>query len=126
MIGVPSFRRDFGYIFEGEAVLPADWQTAFNTVSSIGQFFGGFVCSWSADRIGRRGALLAGLVICTGGIIGEVLSTTRVAFLMSKLILGLGLGFYLSLGPLVTSEVSTMFFHLSQGAIPNHPRRLHP
>ncbi|OAL04217.1 general substrate transporter [Phaeosphaeriaceae sp. SRC1lsM3a] len=106
MIGVASFRRDFGYIFEGEAVLPANWQTAFNTVSSIGQFFGGFVCSWTADRVGRRGALLAGLIICTGGIIGQVLSTTRVAFLMSKLILGLGLGFYLSIGPLVTSEIT--------------------
>ena len=112
MIGVASFRRDFGYMFEGEAVLPADWQTAFNSVSSIGQFFGGFVCSWTADRIGRRGALLAGLIICTGGIIGEVVSSTRVAFLMSKLILGLGLGFYLSIGPLVTSEVSTIFYCL--------------
>lgn len=108
MIGVASFRRDFGYMFEGEAVLPADWQTAFNMVSSVGQFFGGFACAWTADRIGRRGALLVGLVICTGGIMGEILSVTRVAFLMSKLILGLGLGFYLSIGPLVTSEVSSL------------------
>ena len=35
-----------------------------------------------------------------------MVSTTKVAFLVSKLVLGLGLGFYLTLGPLMTSEVS--------------------
>jgi MFS family permease len=105
MIAVPAFRRDFGYIFEGEAVLPANWQTAFNVVSAVGQFFGGFICAWAADRIGRRWAVVIGAVVCTGAIVGQVASETRVAFLMSKLILGVGLGFYLSIGPLVTSEV---------------------
>jgi MFS family permease len=106
MISVSAFRRDFGYIFEGEAVLPASWQTAFNMVSSVGQFFGGFMCSWTADKIGRKGALAAGLLLCSGGIFGEIFSATRVAFLMSKLILGLGLGFYLTIGPMACSEIA--------------------
>ncbi|KAH7121296.1 maltose permease [Dendryphion nanum] len=106
MIAVPSFRRDFGYVFQGEPVLPADWQTAFNTVSAVGQFFGGFMCSWTADRIGRRWSLLVGIVVCSGAIVGQILSETRVAFVMSKLILGLGLGFYLTIGPMVTSEIT--------------------
>ncbi|KAH7381532.1 maltose permease [Pyrenochaeta sp. MPI-SDFR-AT-0127] len=106
MISVASFRRDFGYMYEGQPVLPASWQTAFNTVSAIGQFFGGFLCSYIADRIGRRWSLVAGIAICSGGIIGQVVCATRVAFLMSKLILGLGLGFYLTIGPLVTSEIT--------------------
>lgn len=33
-------------------------------------------------------------------------STARVAFLISKLILGFGLGFYLTLGPMMTSELT--------------------
>jgi MFS family permease len=106
MISVPAFRRDFGYIFEGEPVLPASWQTAFNMVSSVGQFFGGFMCSWSANKIGRKGALALALVLCTGGIFGEIFSKTRVAFLMSKLILGFGLGFYLTIGPMACSEIA--------------------
>lgn len=57
------------------------------------------------DRIGRRYALLIGVIICSGGIIGQILSATRVAFVISKLILGVGLGFYLTIGPLMTSEV---------------------
>ncbi|KAH7079870.1 maltose permease [Paraphoma chrysanthemicola] len=106
MIAVPAFRRNFGYIFEGEPVLPANWQTAFNVVSSVGQFFGGFICAWTADRIGRRWAVVIGAVVCAGAIVGQIVSDTRVAFLMSKLILGVGLGFYLSIGPLVTSEIT--------------------
>lgn len=93
-------------MFEGEAVLPASWQTAFNTISSVGQFFGGFLCSWLADRIGRKWSLAFGVTVTTGGIVGEILSTTNVAFLMSKFVLGWGLGFYLTLGPLAASEIA--------------------
>ncbi|KAH7368177.1 maltose permease [Plectosphaerella cucumerina] len=106
MIGVASFRRDFGYVLDGEAILPADWQTAFNAISVVGQFFGGFMASDLADRIGRRWSLLAGVIICAGGAVGEIASETRVAFLFSKLIIGWGLGFYLTLAPLMASELA--------------------
>ncbi|RYP42129.1 hypothetical protein DL767_000494 [Monosporascus sp. MG133] len=106
VLSIPSFRRDYGYIFEGEPVLPADWQIAFNTVSSVGQFFGGFLCSWIADKIGRKNSLYIGLVVVTGGILGEIFSAANAAFVVSKLILGFGLGFYLTLAPLATSEIS--------------------
>ena len=106
MISVASFRRDFGYLYQGHPVLPADWQSAFNSASAVGQFFGGFICSWVADRIGRKGALFIGLIVVTGGILGETFSSTRAAFVVSKLILGVGLGFYLTIAPLATSECS--------------------
>jgi MFS family permease len=72
----------------------------------VGQFFGGFACSHIADRYGRKITLLIGLLLATGGIFGEVFSNAKVAFLISKLILGVGLGFYLTVGPLYCSEVS--------------------
>ncbi|KAF5024667.1 hypothetical protein F66182_3289 [Fusarium sp. NRRL 66182] len=106
MISVASFRRDFGYVENGEAILPADWQTAFNTISSVGGFFGGFLCSYICDFVGRKNSLAMALVFATGGTIGEVLSNSNVAFLISKLILGVGLGFFLTLAPLATSEIS--------------------
>lgn len=64
------------------------------------------MCSWISDRIGRRYSLLIGLCFVTGGIFGEVFSHTRPAFLIGKLILGIGLGFYLTIGPLYCSEVA--------------------
>lgn len=93
-------------MFEGQPVLAASWQAGFNSISSVGQFFGGFACSQIADRFGRKIALLTGLLLAAGGIFGEVFSNVKVAFLISKLILGVGLGFYLTVGPLYCSEVS--------------------
>lgn len=106
MISVASFRRDFGYVFDGEYVLPASWQTAFNMISSVGMLFGGFACSTLADKMGRRAALLCGILFCTGGAFGEMFAPSRGAFLASKLILGAGLGFYLTIGPLACGEIA--------------------
>ena len=30
VLGIPEFRKDFGSFFEGNYVLPADWQSAFS------------------------------------------------------------------------------------------------
>lgn len=51
-------------------------------------------------------ALLIGLCLAAGGIFGEVFTTSNVGFVVSKLILGVGLGFYLTVGPLYCSEIS--------------------
>ena len=59
-----------------------------------------------SDRLGRKNSLFIGLVIVSGGIFGEIFAATRPAFLIGKLILGVGLGFYLTLGPLYCSEVA--------------------
>jgi MFS family permease len=106
VLGIPSFRRDFGKEYKDGFLVPAPWLSAFNSISSVGQFFGGFLCSTFADRYGRRLALAVGVVISCAGIFGELFSTARAAFLISKLILGVGLGFYLTIGPLYSSEVS--------------------
>ncbi|KAL2841025.1 general substrate transporter [Aspergillus pseudoustus] len=79
-------------------------------ISSVGQFFGGFMCSFVADKIGRRKSLMTGVVVVTGGIFGETFSTTRPAFVVSKLILGVGVGFYLTLGPITCSEIAPVVF----------------
>lgn len=51
-LSVPSFRRDFGYTYNGQYVLPASWQSAFNSVSSIGGMFGGLSLGIVAERFG--------------------------------------------------------------------------
>lgn len=104
-MSVPAFRRQFGYMYKGEPTIPADWLSAFSMISSVGQFFGGFLCSVVADRVGRRWGLAIGVATACGGIFGEIFSAVRPAFLISKLILGVGLGFFLTIGPLYCSEV---------------------
>lgn len=46
------------------------------------------------------------MIFCTGGIIGQLIADSRVGFLMSKLVLGFGLGFYLTIAPMMTSELT--------------------
>lgn len=67
------------------------------------------MCSFVADRFGRRAALLVGITLVGGGIFGEVFANTNGAFLIGKMILGFGLGFYLTVGPLYCSEVDVSF-----------------
>ncbi|KAJ9144194.1 Maltose permease [Pleurostoma richardsiae] len=106
IISVPAFRSYYGHEYNGSSVIPAGWLSAFNVMSSVGQFFGGFMCSSISDRIGRRRALTIGVIIVTGGIFGEAFSNVRAAFVVSKLILGVGVGFYLTLGPITCSEIA--------------------
>ncbi|OGM50899.1 hypothetical protein ABOM_000694 [Aspergillus bombycis] len=106
MVSVPAFREYYGYVYKGNPIIPAHWLSAFNVISSVGQFFGGFLCSYLADRVGRKKSLSVGVVITTGGIFGETFSSNAGAFIVSKLILGLGVGFYLTLGPITCSEIS--------------------
>lgn len=87
-------------------VLPAKWQAAFNDAAYIGQFFGGFLCGRIADTWGRRPALALAIAICVGATFFETFAPERGAFLISKLIFGTGVGFLLSLAPLMASELA--------------------
>ncbi|KAF4458788.1 maltose permease [Fusarium albosuccineum] len=98
-VGSSSHQRN------GSWIIPARWLTAFNVVSSVGQFFGGFACSYVSDRMGRKKSLTLGVLVVTGGIFGETFSS-RTAFVVSKFILGVGVGFYLTLGPITCSEIA--------------------
>lgn len=51
-LSIPAFRREFGYDFQGQWVLPARWQSAFNSMSSVGGLFGGLSVGYLADRFG--------------------------------------------------------------------------
>ncbi|KAM6513106.1 hypothetical protein FALCPG4_015579 [Fusarium falciforme] len=56
--------------------------------------------------MGRKKSLTLGVLIVTGGIFGETFSSSRAVFVISKLILGIGVGFYLTLGPITCSEIA--------------------
>ncbi|KAG5751087.1 hypothetical protein H9Q70_006265 [Fusarium xylarioides] len=94
MVGVPAFRKYYS------------------------QFFGGFACSAISDRMGRKKSLTLGVLVVTGGIMGESFSSTQAAFVVSKLILGVRVGFYLTLGPITCSEIApTVLRSLSTAGI---------
>jgi MFS family permease len=86
--------------------------SAFNVAAFATSIIGGFLCSYVADRFGRKAGLAGGIIFSIGGIVGELASVSRTPFLLSKMILGLGLGFYLTIGAMYCSEVSVECFSI--------------
>ena len=106
LLSAPAFRLDFGYVYHGAAVLPAQWQSAFNAVSQVGGVIGCLAFGWIADKVGRRLALAIASVVSIGGVFLQFFATANGVLLAGKLINGIAIGAYLTLGPLYCAEVS--------------------
>jgi MFS transporter, SP family, general alpha glucoside:H+ symporter len=65
-ISVPSFQNDFGYLLENQYIISYGWQIAFNTSSSICEFFGAIGSGYFADRLGKRMTLGIGRIVSIG------------------------------------------------------------
>nr|XP_019002616.1 uncharacterized protein I203_05102 [Kwoniella mangroviensis CBS 8507]OCF66077.1 hypothetical protein I203_05102 [Kwoniella mangroviensis CBS 8507] len=108
LLSTPSFRRDFGYFYKNDYVVPARWQSAFNSVGSVGGIFGGIAVGWIADRIGRRGSIAIASFISIGAVFIQFFSPSHnnAMLLIGKLINGFALGMYLSAASAYCAEVS--------------------
>ena len=107
LLGSPQFRKAFGFVDSatGQYILPARWQSAFNSVTSIGMIFGAMACGYVADRIGRRGALALACVVTIGAIFLQFFAKSNGVLLAGKIINGLSLGFYWTVAPSYCSEI---------------------
>ena len=79
--------------------------TAINTATVIGGLLGRFFGGWLADRWGRRAALGLNLVVYSiGGLISAIAPNYEV-LLVSRLIVGIGLGGEFTIGIAMMSEM---------------------
>lgn len=110
LLSVPSFRRDFGHEANGAYVLPAQWQSAFNSVSSIGGMFGGLSLGYVSDKFGRRGAVALCCIVSITGIFIQFFTYPHrnAQLLIGKLINGYALGMYVSGASSYSAEVSPL------------------
>lgn len=60
VISLPQFRADYGYLYQGQYVVPARWQLAFTAASVIGLILGGPPAAYIAKRWGRNACLWFG------------------------------------------------------------------
>jgi SP family general alpha glucoside:H+ symporter-like MFS transporter len=51
VVGVKEFRKDFGYAFGGDYVLPAKWQSAFSGGPNASAVFGSLFAGWLGDGL---------------------------------------------------------------------------
>ena len=108
-IGQPSFYTSLDLAPQGEAGYgrTAEYIGAFNGVNCAGSAIGAAICSWTADKYGRKRTiqiaaivLVIGAAICAGSINNGM-------FMAGRLINGLGIGALVTCIPIYQAEVST-------------------
>ncbi|KAF4123898.1 Sugar (and other) transporter [Geosmithia morbida] len=92
VVGIPRFRRDFGYEYQGSYVLPAAWQSAFGGGPIATAVVASLVSAQLADMIGRKKVLIGSLVISFVAVAIEFIATTNAVFFVGKLLNGFMVG----------------------------------
>ncbi|KAG2129320.1 maltose permease [Suillus cothurnatus] len=110
LLSVSSFRRDFGSFIDGQYVLAASWQSAFNSISSIGGMAGAFSLGYISELFGRRGAVAVACFVSIVGILIQFLTPPHKngMLLAGKLINGFSLGMFVSTAGSYCAEVSPL------------------
>src|ERR1700754_3164053 len=58
VIGIPQFREDFGSYYQGNWVLPANWQSAFSGAPVAATAIGALTTGQVADWLGRKKGII--------------------------------------------------------------------
>ncbi|KAJ5123787.1 MFS hexose transporter [Penicillium atrosanguineum] len=106
VLSIPEFRKDFGSLYDGDYVLPAEWQSAYNGAPTASAVLGALGSSYIADLIGRKVALLIALLFALVGITVEMIAVTNAVFFAGKFINGFAVGGFTSIGMTYIGEVS--------------------
>ncbi|KIW77104.1 hypothetical protein Z517_09550 [Fonsecaea pedrosoi CBS 271.37] len=92
VLGIPQFRKDFGSYFEGNYVLPTEWQSAFNAAPVASAIIGGLGGAAIADIVGRKYTLICALAVSFAAVSVEFSSTTNPVFFGGKFLNGFAVG----------------------------------
>ncbi|RDW87540.1 hypothetical protein BP5796_03234 [Coleophoma crateriformis] len=92
VISIPQFRKDFGVLFEGNYVIPANWQSAFSGAPVASTAIGALTAGQIADWMGRKNTIAAALLGSFVSVTLEFIATTSPIFFLGKLINGFVVG----------------------------------
>ncbi|KAH8168536.1 sugar transporter domain-containing protein [Sarocladium implicatum] len=92
IISVPRFREDFGEPYDGDYVIPAEWQSAFQGAPVASGVFGALGCGMVADWLGRRAVIIICLVVSFASITMEFVATDNALFFGGKFLNGFAIG----------------------------------
>ncbi|KAF2672091.1 general substrate transporter [Microthyrium microscopicum] len=105
LYATPAFQRDFGYMYEGNWIISAPWQTGLGMGNPVGQVVGAFFSAYMLDWYGRK-RTFAGCVALTGAFIFiQFFARSLSTLLAGELLGGLVLGAFPVIAPAYASEV---------------------
>ncbi|KAM0323347.1 hypothetical protein ACHAQA_008940 [Verticillium albo-atrum] len=92
VVGIPQFRKDFGFEYNGDFVIPAGWQSAFSGAPIATAVVSSLISAELADWIGRKKVLIGALLISFAAVAVEFVATTNAVFFAGKLLNGFMVG----------------------------------
>lgn len=100
-----QFCRDFGYLYQGEYIISAAWQSGLSMGNPVGQVVGALFAAYPMDLFGRKRTFGA-CVLLTGCLVFiQFFARSLPVLLVGELLGGLVLGCYVVIAPAYASEV---------------------
>ncbi|KAL2811271.1 general substrate transporter [Aspergillus granulosus] len=107
VLSIPRWRQDYGNLYNGAYVVPAQWQLAFTAASMIGLVLGGIAAGWVSKQYGQRICIVGGHVTTIAGACLQWYSIGDLGmFFAGKLLTGIPLGVFVTVAPVYCSEVA--------------------
>ncbi|KEY71303.1 hypothetical protein S7711_05895 [Stachybotrys chartarum IBT 7711] len=108
IIANPGFVREFATEVndDGEPVLASSILSAWGSIMSVGQIIGMTTLPFLSDRFGRKAAMYAYWFVLAMSILTESLARTWPAWLVAKLLAGIGVGCLQSTVPTYIAETA--------------------
>lgn len=100
-----AFKRDFGYLYQGEYIISAPWQTGLSMGNPIGQVVGAFFAAYPMESFGRKKTFGACVILTAAFIFIQFFARSLAVLLVGELLGGLILGTYAVIAPAYASEV---------------------
>ncbi|KKY21706.1 putative maltose permease mal31 [Phaeomoniella chlamydospora] len=102
---LPAFQKKFGYLYDGEYIISAPWQTGLGMGNPIGQILGALACGWPLEKFGRKLTLAACCCWSIVWVFLQFFSQSLGALCAGEMLAGLAYGFYVVIAPTYASEV---------------------
>lgn len=105
LYATPQFQRDFGYLYNGEYIISAAWQTGLSMGNPVGQVVGALFAAYPMDLFGRKWTFAACVVLTGCLVFIQFFARSLEVLLVGELLGGLVLGCYVVIAPAYASEV---------------------
>ena len=133
-LSIPQFRKEFGFAYHGNYVLPANWQSAYSggpttsldshsspPILSLANesraVIGALGSSFLADKVGRKPIYLSAFAVMLIGITLETVATSNSLFFAGKFVNGFSVGAFGTVTMTYLGEARTVCLPWVKGAL---------
>lgn len=92
--GMPQFRDKFGIVYDGEKIIPSDYQAGLQNITRVGQLIGLVVTGYCQERFGSKKTYIAAMIAMTLTIFLVVFAVNLPMLLGAELAMGIPWGMF--------------------------------